>query len=573
MSEQFGVWNFDGKPLDAAHLETFHSALAKYAPDGGTSYFRHHMSIHYRAFHTTKESRHEKQPHILPSGGVITSSGRLDNRSELIGELSHVLTGSSTDVEIVAAAFERWGTNCLGKLLGDWALSIWNPSEQSLLLAKDPVGVRHLYYFCDNNQLIWSTILEPLVRLHGKPFALNQEYVAGWLSFFPAPHVTPYVGIHSVPASSYVLFGPRKCRVIKYWDFDPTKKIRYRTDADYEEHFRAAFAKAVLRCLRSDGPVLAELSGGMDSSSIVCMADLLIAQSAAATTRLDTISWYKRSATVQDDYPYFSKVEEKRGRTGFHIDFACLDPAARQSPLTSEFDNEQFAATLSSSVRLNELFKRYAAHMRKEGYRVVLSGQAGEQATGGGLLTPNAELQELLRTLHIPTLVRQLVAWGTALRQSKRCMLWDATQQFFRPFSARDGSGPIRPAPWLTAQFVERNFAALSGYPTTIGLFGPSPIFQEHMNNLNGIVRRELSFSAPRSEPLRDLRYPYVDRDFLEFMYALPRTQLVRVSQRRSLMKRALAGIVPNEILNRVKRPFVPARSAKDSSALNVASL
>src|SRR5258708_2167464 len=164
------------------------------------------------------------------------------------------------------------------------------------------------------------------VRFAGKTLALNEEYIAGWFSMFPAVHLTPCVGIHSVPPSSSVLLGSGKHNISKYWDLDPEKKIRYRTDAEYEEHFRNVFAKAVQRKLRSDSPILAELSGGRDSSSIVCMADTVIGRGAAETPRLDTVSYYDDSEPNWNERPYFSKVEEKRGRTGCHINVAAQDP-------------------------------------------------------------------------------------------------------------------------------------------------------------------------------------------------------------------------------------------------------
>src|SRR5207245_4201132 len=105
----------------------------------------------------------------------------------------------------------------------------------------------------------------------------------------------PYVGIHSVPPSSSVLLRPGKHTIRKYWDFDPGKRIRYRTDGEYEEHFRAVFAEAVRRRLRSDSPILAELSGGMDSSSVVCMADTIIARGDTETLLLDTIPYFDDS--------------------------------------------------------------------------------------------------------------------------------------------------------------------------------------------------------------------------------------------------------------------------------------
>src|SRR6266850_49501 len=342
MSVQFGRWNFDGQPVDRHYLEKVKPLIAPYGPDDAGSFAKRNIAILYRAFHTTKESWREAQPHVMASGSVITWDGRLDNRAELIRNLRDVLTIGSTDVAIVAAAYERWGTDCFAKLIGDWALSIWDTIKRSLILAKDPVGTRHLYYSIDKGQVTWSTILDPLVLFADCSFALNEEYIAGWFSFFPAAHLTPYVGIHSVPPSSSVLIGAGKHTVSKYWDFDPCNTIRYRTDGEYEEHFRAVFGEAVRRRLRSDRPILAELSGGMDSSSIVCMADAIIARGVAETPRLDTISFYNDSEPNWNERPYFTKVEDKRGRPGCHIDFG----SGQSSKF--KFDDNLFVAAPSS---------------------------------------------------------------------------------------------------------------------------------------------------------------------------------------------------------------------------------
>src|SRR6266446_3946370 len=233
MSVQFGRWNWEGQPPAPGYIERVSAALAPYGPDSNESYSKGGVEILYRAFYTTKESRRETQPHVSPSGAVITWDGRLDNRAELISELRDFLTISSTDVAIVAAAYEKWGTGCFAKLIGDWALSIWSPNNRSLLLAKDPIGTRHLYYTIDKDQITWCTILDPLVLFAGKTFSICEEYIAGWLAtMLPAAHLTPYVGIDAVPPSSFVLFRSGKHAITKYWDVDPEKKIRYHTDAE-----------------------------------------------------------------------------------------------------------------------------------------------------------------------------------------------------------------------------------------------------------------------------------------------------------------------------------------------------
>jgi asparagine synthase (glutamine-hydrolysing) len=558
VSVQFGRWNFDGKPVDRDYLEKVKPLLARYGPDDAGSYSKDNISILYHTFHTTKESRHETQPHVTASGAILTWDGRLDNRPELIRQLRDVVTIGSTDVEIVTAAFEYWSEDCFAKLIGDWALVIWEPRDRSLILATDPIGTRHLYYSLDKNQVTWSTILDPLVLLAGKTFALCEEYIAGWFSFFPATHLTPYVGIDSVPPSSSVLLRPEKHTIRKYWDFDPGNQIRYRTDGEYEEHFRAVFVEAVRRRLRSDSPILAELSGGMDSSSIVCMADTIIARGTAETPRLDTVSYYDDSEPNWNERPYFTKVEEKRGRAGCHIDVGS------QECFKFEFETDRFMVTPGSGGgRPSEASRQFAACMTSQGNRVVLSGVGGDEVMGG-VPTPAPELEDLLARGQFKRLAHQVKVWALNKRKPWFHLFFEAARGFFPPGLVGVPKHK-RPAPWLTQVFVKRNRAALQGYETRLNLFGPLPTFQENVSTLQ-VLQRQLSCSALSPEPAYERRYPYLDRGLLEFMYSIPREQLVRPGQRRSLMRRALVNIVPNELLNRKRKAFVARAPLADIS-------
>jgi asparagine synthase (glutamine-hydrolysing) len=573
MSVQFGRWNFEGQAAAPDYIAKISAMLAPYGPDSDESYSKGGLNILYRAFHTTKESRREIQPTISSSGAVITWDGRLDNRVDLVRDLQNALTIDSADVAIVAAAYERWNSRCFAKFIGDWALSIFDPIDRSLILAKDPTGVRHLYYAIDDNQVTWSTILDPLVLCAGRKYAICEEYIAGWLAtaVFPAAHLTPYIGILAVPPSSFVLLRPGKQTVNKYWDFDPAKQIRYSADAQYEEHFRTVFAEAIRRRLRSDRPVLAELSGGMDSSSIVCMADTIIARGDADVPRLDTISWYDDSYDhIEPDWnesPYFTIVEEKRGRAGFHINIGTPKHgiegrAGLQNSLNSKFDRVHFAATPSSNGDVPNALKQYAACMLSQGNRVVLSGIAGDEPTGGGVPTPKPELQNLLTRGRLFTLARRLKAWSTRMRRSSAPLLCDAIGEFF-PHALTCRHEAMRRAPWLDTGFTRRNHATFCGYPLRVKLFGPLPSFQDQMDKLDANRRFQEHFIL-RPELLCDRRLPYLDRDFLEFMFAIPREQIVGVGQRRFLMKRALVGIVPEELRNRRRKAFVPQERIKD---------
>jgi len=548
MSVIFGRWNFDGEPIGPDYLDAVSSMIAPYGPDGCGSYDGKGIHIQYRAFHTTNESHRELQPLTSASGITIGWDGRLDNRTELIDELEGEATHDSTDVAIVAAAYGRWGVESLSKITGDWALSIWDAKTLSLILAKDPIGVRPLYYACADGSLTWSTILDPVVIGRGRILKPCEEYVAGWLSSAPAAHLTPYEHVHSVPPSSLVRVKRGICLIERYWDFDPAATTRYHTDGEYEEHFRAVFAQAVGRRLRTDRPILAELSGGIDSSSIVCMADALIARGIVQVSRLDTVSYFDDSESNWNERPHFAKVEEGRGRVGCHIDVGS------QGSFWCEAPQEQFAVRPVPFGASPSVAKQLQEYMVSHGHRVLLSGSGGDETTGG-VPTPVPELEDLLARGHFCTLAGQLKIWALRKRTPWFHVLWEALRRFLPP-TVVGVPAHMRPLPWLTPCFVRRNRVALRSYDRAVNLFGPLPSFQENIGSLDGL-RRRLALAAVSPTFICEKRYPYLDRDLLTFLYGVPREQLVRPGQRRSLMRRALAGIIPDEISNRKRKAFL----------------
>ena len=549
MSVQFGRWNLDGRPVDAAYLWKVRGMLAPYGPDGEETYIKDSVAVLYRPFYTTKESRREIQPVLLASGEVLTWDGRLDNREDLVSSLRDRLSIESTDAAIVAAAYGRRGTDCFATLIGDWALAIWNPRDRSVILAKDFLGARQLYYTFDKHEFIWSSTLDPIVQLTEKPLALEGEYIAGWFSLFPASTLTPFMGIRSVPPACFIRFQNGNETIARHWDFDPEKRVRYATDVEYEEHFRSAFTVSVERCLRSDSPIPAELSGGMDSSCIVCMADSILAKKTGCTSRLDTLSYYNDSETNWNERPYFTIVENKRGRRGCHIDVSF------EESLQLEYAGDTFAATPGSpngrSTKAQQQFSECLCSRRN---RVVLSGTGGDEIVGG-VPTPIPELMDLLARGHFRSLAHQLSLWALHSREPWFHLLFEATREFLPPILVGVPKR-LRPVAWLHPEFVKRHGAALSGYSTRVKLFGPAPSFQDCLSTLDAL-RRQLACTPRPCSPPYEKRFPYLDRDLLEFLYAIPREQIVRPGRRRSLMRRAMLGIVPDEILNRKRKGFV----------------
>jgi asparagine synthase (glutamine-hydrolysing) len=187
----------------------------------------------------------------------------------------------------------------------------------------------------------------------------------------------------------------------------------------------------------------------------------------------------------------------------------------------------------------------------------VLSGIGGDEVMGG-VPTPTPELENLLSRAQFGPLAHQLKVWAMEKRKPWFHLFWDAARRFLPPDLVGVPKN-MRPAPWLRSSFVKRHWVPLTGYPSRTKLFGPLPNFHENVSTLDAL-RRQLTITALPFEPPFEKRYPYLDRGLLEFMFAIPREQLVRPTERRSLMRRALIGIVPDEILNRRGKAFV-ARS------------
>jgi asparagine synthase (glutamine-hydrolysing) len=547
MSVQFGRCNLDGKPAYAEQISSARSALLPYGPDSGTLILKDNMGVLYCAFHTTRVAQRKERPHLSEQGTLVTWDGMLHNRVDLISQLAGQVSAESLDEEIVAASFECWGADCFAKLIGDWAVSIGADKGRKLFLAKDVIGTRPLYYTTSNSEVIWSSTLEPILLLTDRSLRFDEEYIAGWLSFFPATHLTPYIGIHSVPPGSFLCFQAGVMSERKYWNFASVKSIAYRRDSEYEEHFRSVFAESVRRRLRADRPLLAELSGGMDSSAIVCMADVIMASGWAESPRLDTVSYYDDSEPNWNERPYFMKVEQQRGREGCHINVGAEMPQflLKESRFSS--------LPGGGSCNVNAA-RALSSHIASGGYRVILSGLGGDEVTGS-VPTPSPEIADLLVEGQVTALCHQLKLWALYKRRPWFYLLAEAAREFL-PGHWADPSASEHSPFWLYAAFIKRNQGALTGYPRKLQLIGPRPSLQQNVAALE-LLRRQINCSPLASGPHYEKRYPYLDRSLLEFLYAVPREQLLRPGQRRSLMRRSLAGIVPKEILERRRKAFV----------------
>src|ERR1051326_2477677 len=544
MSAIGGIYCFEDDYVDEKLLHELGHGLAPRGPDDGKNLKSGPVGMVFRAFHTTKESHHEIQPLSCATGQILCWDGRLDNRKELISILGDVLREDLTDAGIVMASYLKWGIDFLPKLIADFALSLWDPALRLLILARDVIGSRDLYYFVDHRRSIWSTDLRQLIRVSRIKPEVDENYIAGYLTRLPASSESPFKNVSLVPPAHAVLIKDGDVQVRRFWSLDPHQEIRYRSDGDYEEHFRHVFFEAVRCCLRSDRPVWSDLSGGLDSSSIVCIADHLIKTGKSEATLLETVSCIRDESVSSNELKFIRYVEERIGKQGHHLpesEFPIFSAEADEvSPIPNALDI--FAS----------YHKKVNALMAENGARVKLCGIGGDQIFNS-FPSPSGALADSLVGGKFVQLHKDLCTWSRDRNKPYLKLLWeDAIEPRLSTKLRLRLSSDLNKRPWdlYDPEFVKRTHLKerMLSPDDPFGFRLPSS--QKQSVSFLTTVR---SVSAGYARVLQDieLRFPILPRPLVEFMQAIPREQRIRPGEKRSLQRRALKDYLPLEVLNR----------------------
>ncbi len=563
MSQQAGILHFDREPVSEKQFFAFERAVSEHGPDRRGEYREVGFAMIYRAFDVTEEDARERQPVRTPMGDIFLWDGRLDNRQELLAMLGKSTNELSTDAEIVAAVLAISGTKALPRLIGDWALAWWNPRDRRIVLARDYAGLRRLYYIRSSNSLCWCTNLAALVLHSGQRYSLCDEYFAGYLSGYAEAHLTPYAEITQVPPGSYVEVTQDRLRTHRYWSFDHLSSIRYTSDSEYEEHFRELFRQSVKRRLRTSYPVLAELSGGLDSSSIVCMADDILKQGESTAT-IDTVSYYSFGDTDSDERKYFEAIEQFIGRKGTHLEEHTPEAGIGMRPMREGY----FAPLPGYFDRAIEAEQYFLDRMPHKSWRVRLSGIGGDELLGG-VQDPIPDLAAALWRGKLMSFGSQVQAWAL----QRKTTVWSLAGRSFvhlMPIWVREHleRNPIGGSEWIHPDFARRQHLARRRIRPSAtvrewfpGLASPDSIYLS--------LASFISVYLPTFTFAEHVLLPYYDRDLVRFLLAIPGEQLLRPTQRRSLMRRALKGMVPDVVLFRKTKALgqrLPALEMKDAA-------
>ena len=576
MSGITGIWNLDGAPASEEILSSMSARLRHRGSDHDARRIDGAAGFACRHRWVTAEDQDERQPVDAPdSSAMLVFDGRLDNRAELINALR--CPKELGDARLALAAYSAWGAEFAEHLNGDFAAAVFDRRDERLLLARDAIGVRPLYYFHTSRLIAFASEIKALLAHPAIAPRPDDEGVADFMLIGARPldhqDLTCFEGIASVVPAHLIGVTRHGLTRRRYWDFDTSAQLRLRNDDEYVEAFRERFVEAVKRRTRSAYPVAISVSGGLDSSSVFCQAETLRRAGAIAAPSLAGVS-YVSDRRETDEQRFLCDIETRYGVT---FDRFSIEPrtglvrGAEQQVAAVEAPFVDYMWGVTS-----ELSSRAAA----TGARTMLSGHWGDQ-----MLFSTAYLIDLLhrgawRSIWTHTHTYATYFGGNETWMRRRMLLSDAV----RYSVPRRIAGPLKwlrlrfferraPKPWFTARFLKgalKHRYQLATFDCPFHSAHARAVYIEARSKYQ-VQCMEWNNKVAALHGL-DAAFPFLDRDLIAFLMSIPGEVHARNGVPRVLLREATRSVLPESIRGRTWKsdfsPFVNMGLQQDAEVI-----
>ena len=504
------------------------------------------------------------QPLAAEDNVLLTWDGRLDNGSRIAADSKLEPHETCEDAALVARAYSALGSDLWPALVGDYAVACWDSVTRQLYLARDPFGTRPLYYYIDDSTAIWCSELTYLSEFLGEALQLDDEFIASYLLASETPERTPYRNISSVRPGYVTIIGKEEVSHRQLWNAASCAEVRLGSDAEYEARFHELFAQSVRRRLRIPGAAVAELSGGLDSSSVVCMAHQLSGEDREAREKITTVSYLYDGSETADEREFIAEVERLRGvDTHFIRDHNAVPvSSAPEAPRPCGLD--LFRDTYEA---LQEIIERANAS-------ILLSGFGGDEITlNEEIFCP--DLISLLKGGKPLAAFRSTRRWAQARKTTTARLLWTSGIWPLLPRRLQRALAPrtLFPKSWMGPALLARRRMSEQQVDQ-----GPRRLSDVAQRRQCKALNRAVSFTSQcyhREQGCGDVTYPFLDRCLIDFMIGIPADQKLRPTENRSIHRRGMKGVLPDKIrLRKTKQgadePLLRALSRNGSALLEI---
>ncbi|XZF76239.1 lasso peptide isopeptide bond-forming cyclase [Bacillus sp. AL-1R] len=558
MSAITGIIHFTNEPVSIEHGNGLLKALEKYPANDVQVWHKENVLFGCHSQWITPESIGEQLPYYDYNRGLtITSDAIIDNREELFERLNINENYRKTlpDSQLILLAYEKWGEDSPKYLIGDFAFIIWDERKRLLFGARDFSGSRTLYYYNNQRQFAFCTIMNPLFTLPYIEKKLNEQWLAEFIAIpgnFESVNTssTVYNLIRQIPPSHTIRIKDGKETLTRYCKFESSEKLKLKSDHEYEEAFREVYHNAVKARLRTHRQVGAHLSGGLDSGSVVGFAarDLQKEQKQLYTYSYvpvdGFIDWTYKNR-IADERPYIQSTVQHIGNINDHyLDFA------ERNPLT-EVDDWLDVLEMPYKFFENTFWLRgIYEKAQQNGVGVLLNGQRGNWTVSWG---PVLDYQAmLLKKLNWIQFFKELHLYSKNLGVKKSRVFSVVRKKAFPALNRLTTNEDYFPI-IINPQFAKENGVLETLQEHGIDMKGYSTLNAYDMRkeqfdklyywSINGTYGTKLSLrhSLWDRDPTNDLRV-------IKFCLAVPEEQYVQNGLDRSLIRRSTKTLLPDKV-------------------------
>ncbi|MDS1030606.1 asparagine synthase (glutamine-hydrolyzing) [Bacillota bacterium LX-D] len=528
---------------ECAVINKMADTLNKRGPDQSGSYYSEHAVFGHKRL-VVIDPQGGSQPMVRTFNGkkyVIVYNGELYNTEELRKELLQkgFRFQAYSDTEVLLLSYIYWGEECLKYLNGIFAFAIWNETEESLFMARDPLGVKPLFYTTTANSLIFGSEIKALLAHPQVKTVITEEGLTELLSLGPARSLGSgiFANIREIPPAYWAVYNSHGLQLHQYWQLNCYEhKEDLGTTA---EHIRYLLVDAIERQLVSDVPLCTFLSGGLDSSAISAVA------AAKFKEQGKVLSTY--SLEYEDNQAYYQPNEfEPTSDAEWAWVMARSIGSNHQSVVLNNYD---VAAALEAAVRAHDLpgmadidssLYLFCREIRKKN-TVSVSGECADEIFGG---YPWYRRSEDLNCNTFP--------WSKSINERKQLLhkslqkidLEGCVQEQYAKTLAQV---PVLPSDSPQEQQMKKLFYLnLKWFMITL---------------LNRKDRMSMANSL-------EVRVPFADYRLVEYAFNLPSELKFHGGREKGLLRLALQGILPPEIITRKKSPYPKTHHPKYTEAV-----
>jgi asparagine synthase (glutamine-hydrolysing) len=533
-----GIISLDKSPVPYDLIQKFNGMVAHRGPDDEGFLVQESIALGHRRLSILDLSKDGHQPMAFKDRYYIVYNGEIYNYVELKKELEGqgYVFRTKTDTEVILAAYDKWGKECLDRFNGMWAFAIYDCQQNELFCSRDRFGVKPFYYRVSNHQFSFASEIKQFTTLPDWEARVNSDRLIEFIALgrFDHSEETLFEGVQQLRPGHYLVLNIETgTHSIMNW-YNLRNKIKPLGDINYEKEFLKLMEDSVRLRLRSDVKVGSCLSGGLDSSTIVCLVNRILRASNQHEIQ-ETVSSCFTDARYDEQH---------------YIDIVTKAAEVKSNKVFPSYDNlfdkldditwQQDGPFGSSSIYAQwSVFKE----ARERGLIVMLDGQGADEQLAGYHPFFQVKFSGLLRSLKVSKLTRESLAFRKVHNMKP--------MQFLRLLGT--SSLPKAVGNYLATRSMRKQFPWLKKKRTFKWFFEADTLQEFSIDQLTSLSlpmllhyedRNSMAFSV-------ESRVPFLDYRLVEFILNLPDDLKVRDGITKYILRKSLTGILPSQITNR----------------------